>query len=74
MAIALKTPLVIENDDHLMRARIDALTTKEAAGFRPISPDVAIEVKSDTDDFEDAVEAAKFISSAVAATPSRSTR
>ena len=42
------------------QARIDALTTKEAAGFWPISPDVAIEVKSDTDDFEETVEAAKF--------------
>ncbi len=42
------------------QARIDALTAKQAAGFWPISPDVAIEVKSDTDNFEDTVEAAKF--------------
>jgi Uma2 family endonuclease len=29
--------------------RIDALTPAQAAGFRPLSPDVAIEVKSDTE-------------------------
>jgi Uma2 family endonuclease len=31
--------------------RIDALTGIEAAGFWPISPDVAIEVRSEPDDF-----------------------
>jgi len=32
--------------------RIDALTAAEGAGFWPISPDVIIEVKSDTDSFD----------------------
>lgn len=35
--------------------RIDALTATEAAGFWPVSPDVVIEVKSDTDSFDDTV-------------------
>jgi Uma2 family endonuclease len=35
--------------------RIDALTPAQASGFWPISPDVAIEVKSDTDVFRDVV-------------------
>jgi Uma2 family endonuclease len=35
--------------------RIDALTPAQASGFWPISPDVAIEVKSDTDQFRDVV-------------------
>jgi Uma2 family endonuclease len=42
--------------------RIDALTATEAAGFWPISPDVIIEVKSDTDSYDDTVtEIALFI-------------
>jgi Uma2 family endonuclease len=40
------------------QARIDALTEKEAAGYWPLSPAVAIEVKSDTDIFEETVETA----------------
>src|SRR5450755_4046956 len=35
--------------------RIDALTPAQAGGFWPLSPDVAIEVKSDTDEFRDVV-------------------
>jgi hypothetical protein len=35
--------------------RIDALTPAEGAGFWPLSPDVIIEVKSDTDAFDDTV-------------------
>jgi hypothetical protein len=35
--------------------RIDALTPAQAGGFSPSSPDVAIEVKSDTDGFSDVV-------------------
>jgi Uma2 family endonuclease len=37
------------------QARIDALTKDQASGFWPISPDVTIEVKSDTDQFSDVV-------------------
>jgi Uma2 family endonuclease len=37
------------------QARIDALTADESAGFWPLSPDIAIEVKSDTDDFRDSI-------------------
>jgi Uma2 family endonuclease len=36
-------------------SRIDALTPVEAAGFWPISPDVAIEVRSVSDDFRDTI-------------------
>jgi Uma2 family endonuclease len=35
--------------------RVDALTSAQAAGFWPLSPDVAIEVKSDTDEFRDVI-------------------
>jgi Uma2 family endonuclease len=35
--------------------RIDALTVAERAGFWPLSPDVAIEIKSASDDFKDTV-------------------
>jgi Uma2 family endonuclease len=35
--------------------RIDTLTAEELAGFWPLSPDVAIEVKSASDDFRDTV-------------------
>ena len=41
------------------KGRIDALSADEAAGFWPLSPDVAIEVKSDTDVFVDTVAEAK---------------
>jgi Uma2 family endonuclease len=37
------------------QARIDALSTPEAEGFWPISPDVVIEVKSDTGRFTETV-------------------
>ncbi len=37
------------------QARIDALTPAQASGFWPLSPDVVIELKSDTDDFADTV-------------------
>ena len=39
----------------MSQARIDALTKDQASGFWPISPDVTIEVKSDTDQFSDVV-------------------
>ncbi len=34
-------------------ARVGSLTAEELAGFWPLSPDVAIEVKSSSDDFEE---------------------
>jgi len=37
------------------QARIDALAPEETEGFWPISPDVAIEVRSSTDSFEETV-------------------
>jgi Uma2 family endonuclease len=37
------------------QARIDALTPAQASGFWPLSPDVAIEVKWDPDEFVDVV-------------------
>jgi Uma2 family endonuclease len=38
------------------QARIDALTAQQKVKYWPISPDVAIEVKSETDDFAETVE------------------
>jgi Uma2 family endonuclease len=40
--------------------RIDTLTEEELAGFWPLSPDVAIEVRSATDDFKDTVAKIRF--------------
>ncbi len=40
--------------------RIDALTEEELAGFWPLSPDVAIEVKSASDDFKETVAKIRF--------------
>jgi Uma2 family endonuclease len=40
--------------------RIDRLTPAELAGFWPLSPDVAIEVKSVSDDFESTISKIKF--------------
>lgn len=37
------------------QARIDALSESESVGFWPISPDVAIEVRSDTNRFTDTI-------------------
>jgi Uma2 family endonuclease len=37
------------------RTTIDAIPPEKEDGFWPISPDVAVEVKSDTDDFADVV-------------------
>jgi Uma2 family endonuclease len=37
------------------RPRIDALTPLERSGFWPLSPDVVIEVRSESDDFRDTV-------------------
>ena len=39
----------------MSQPRIDALTPAQAVGFWPLSPDVAIEVKSDTDEFQDVI-------------------
>jgi Uma2 family endonuclease len=41
------------------QARIDALPPAEAEGFWPISPDVVIEVKSDTDSFAETIAKSK---------------
>lgn len=40
--------------------RIDTLTEEELAGFWPLSPDVAIEVRSASDDFKDTVAKIRF--------------
>jgi Uma2 family endonuclease len=42
------------------RARIDSLNETELAGFWPLSPDVAIEVASASDDFDDTVSKIEF--------------
>jgi Uma2 family endonuclease len=42
------------------RPRIDALTAAERAGFWPLSPDVAIEVNSASDDFRQTVAKINF--------------
>jgi Uma2 family endonuclease len=43
------------NASWVSQPRIDALAPAQASGFWPLSPDVAIEVKSDTDEFADVV-------------------
>jgi Uma2 family endonuclease len=48
---AIKSP----DASWVSESRIDALTEAEAAGFWPLSPDVAIEVKSISDDFRDTI-------------------
>ena len=39
----------------MSQVRIDTLTPAQASGFWPLTPDVVIEVKSDTDAFPDVV-------------------
>ena len=58
-AIGPKQKLRSPDGAWVSQSRIDALTAKESAGYWPISPDVAIEVRSDSDTFEDTVKTAE---------------
>jgi len=53
---AIKSP----DASWVSQSRIDSLNEIEVAGFWPLSPDVAIEVKSVSDDFRDTVAKIEF--------------